>query len=170
MTMQANVTALGRTQRSIWKPIWRKVCPAATLIKTARIHGACVAENCNKPSKRHPVSDNQDQKPSSKRAKLQAGKRGNPQAAAVKPNSSAKQTAASAAANVKRAASDSTEEPKPQGTIVGSGRQAAQGVEYKEQAALTLPDSKVAVKQEQVAADELEALEHTEFDAVGPRR
>lgn len=168
--MQGNVTVLGRKQRSTWKTTWRKVFPAAFLITTARSHGACVTENCNKPSKRQPLSGNQEQKPSSKRAKLQAENPDNPKAAAVKPNSRAKQPAASAAANVKKAASDSTEEPKPQGTIVGSGRQAAQGVEYKEQTALTLPDSKVAVKQEQVAANELAALEHTKSDAVGPRR
>ena len=60
--------------------------------------------------------------------------------------------------------------PKAHGTIVGSGRQAAQGVEYKEKATLALPDSKVAVKQEQVAQDELAALEQTRADAAGPRR
>lgn len=72
----------------------------------------------------------------------------------------------SAVANVKGDAA----EHKAQGTIVGSGRQAAQGVEYKEQTALALPDSRVAVKQEQVAANELAALEHTKSDASGPRR
>ena len=121
-------------------------------------------------SKRQPIPDNQEQKLSSKKAKLQVENPGNSKEAAVKPNNRAKRMAANAAANVQRGASDITEEPKAQGAIVGSGRQAAQGVEYKEQTALALPDSKLAVKQEQVAADELAALEQTKSDAVGPRR
>ena len=135
-----------------------------------KFHGVCVTENCNKPSKRQPLSDKQEQRPSNKKAKLQAEQPGNPKEAAVKPNSRAKQVAANSAANVQRPASDSKEQPKAQGAIVGSGRQAAQGVKYKEQTALALPDSKVAVKQEQLAADELAALERTKSDTVGPRR
>ena len=55
-------------------------------------------------------------------------------------------------------------------TVVGSGRQAAQGMEYKEKTTLSLPDSKITVKQEQIADDELHALVKTASGVDGPRR
>lgn len=120
-----------------------------------------------KSGKRQPRSGSPQPKASSKKAKVQAERPNRPKEAAVKPAGQAKQSRADV-----NAAKNSNEEPKTaaQDTVVGSGRQAAQGVEYKEQAALTLPDSRVAVKQEQVADNELAALEHTKTDATGPRR
>ena len=55
-------------------------------------------------------------------------------------------------------------------TFVGSGRQAAQGVNYKEQSSHAVHDSKVAVKQEQTAEDELQAVQYTKTEGVGTRR
>lgn len=117
--------------------------------------------------KRQPRSKIPEPKASSKKAKVQAERPNKPKEAAVKPAGQAKQSRADV-----DAAKNSREQPKTaaQDTVVGSGRQAAQGVEYKEQAALALPDSRVAVKQEQVANNELAALEHTKTDANGPRR
>ncbi len=124
--------------------------------------------------KRQPRSGSPEPKISSKKAKLQAEKPKTSKEAATKPAGNAKQSRATAdaACSAKRAEKDSNKESKQaaQDTVVGSGRQAAQGVEYKEQAALALPDSRVAVKQEQVADNELAALEHTKTDAAGPRR
>ncbi|KAL3133376.1 hypothetical protein ABBQ38_007247 [Trebouxia sp. C0009 RCD-2024] len=141
--IQANVTSLGKTQLGIWKPTWQK------------------------SGKRQPRSKIPEPKASSKKAKVQAERPNKPKEAAVKPAGQAKQSRADV-----DAAKNSREQPKTaaQDTVVGSGRQAAQGVEYKEQAALALPDSRVAVKQEQVANNELAALEHTKTDANGPRR
>lgn len=126
-----------------------------------------------KSGKRQPHPGSPEPKPISKKAKLQAERQRNPKEAAVKPAGRAKQSrAAVGACSAKGAAKDSTEEPSKAAhdAVVGSGRQAAQGVEYKEHAALALPDSRVAVKSEQVAEDELAALEHTKTDAAGPRR
>ena len=114
-----------------------------------------------KTSKRQCRPDSQERKPSSKRAKVQSEKHDSPKPAAVKPASKAKQS---------EAALESTGEPAACSVVVGSGRQAAQGVEYKEKAALALPDSKVTVKQEHIAETELAALDKTKSDAAGPRR
>ena len=53
---------------------------------------------------------------------------------------------------------------------VGSGRQAAQGVNYTEKPSRHLPDGKIAVKQEQVADSESKAIELTETAGGGTRR
>lgn len=74
------------------------------------------------------------------------------------------------ASNARQAAGQQAVQSESQSTVVGSGRQAAQGMEYKEKTALSLPDSKIAVKEEQTAADELQALEKTHSDTEGPRR
>ena len=114
-----------------------------------------------KANKRQSRPDTQEQKAGSKRAKVQAEQHDSPEPAVVKPAGKAKQS---------KSALISTAEPAARSVVVGSGRQAAQGVEYKEKAALALPDSKVTVKQEQVADTELAALDKTKSDAAGPRR
>lgn len=53
---------------------------------------------------------------------------------------------------------------------VGSGRQAAQGMNYTEKASCQLLESKIAVKQEQLAEDEAKAVQQTETADGGFRR
>ena len=86
-----------------------------------------------------------------------------------KPTAKAKRSRATGKSDTTQAA-EQQETPLEQGAPVGSGRQAAQGAEYKEKTHLSLPGSKVAVKEEQTAGDELQALEKTQTDAKGPRR
>lgn len=127
-----------------------------------------VAENCEKSSKRQSRSEKQDQRSSRKKAKVQPDE---PQTAAVKLAGRAKQPQkAKAALNADSIVSQHEGSCEAQAAVVGSGRQAAQGAEYKEKAALALPDSKVAVKQEQIADSEAAALDHSKSDTDGPRR
>lgn len=62
-----------------------------------------------------------------------------------------------------------TSVPQGQG-FVGSGRQAAQGVDYKEKSSLVGHDSKVIIKQEQVADSEAQAVQNTKSEGSGIRR
>ena len=54
--------------------------------------------------------------------------------------------------------------------FVGSGRQAAQGINYKERAGHVAHDSKLIVKQEQMAENELQAVQNTKTEQPGTRR
>lgn len=54
--------------------------------------------------------------------------------------------------------------------FVGSGRQAAQGINYKEKAGPVAHDSKLIVKQEQLAENELQAVQNTKTEQPGTRR
>jgi len=119
-------------------------------------------------SKRQSRSDEPDQKPANKKARLQAQRPAKQDKPAVK-GRHAKATS-NVTNNASKAAEGTAAPPDPQSIVVGSGRQAAQGVEYKEKASLSLPDSKVVVKEEHVASDEIQALDKTKSEAEGPRR
>ena len=54
--------------------------------------------------------------------------------------------------------------------FVGSGRQAAQGINYKEKSGPVAHDSKLIVKQEQLAENELQAVQNTKTEQPGTRR
>ncbi|DBA84314.1 TPA: hypothetical protein ACH3X2_006368 [Trebouxia sp. C0005] len=122
-----------------------------------------VKENVATNSKRQSRSDEPDQKPASKKARLQAQRPAKKDTPADKPAVKGRHAKATSniANNAPKAAEGTAAPADPQSIIVGSGRQAAQGVEYKEKASLSLPDSKVAVKEEHIAADEIQALDKT---------
>jgi len=103
---------------------------------------------------------------------VQAQGSGKSASAAERPAAKAKRTRAGSkgVSSIIEAAEEQPATSDPQSTVVGSGRQAAQGMEYKEKTSLSLPDSKVAVKKEQIADTELNALESTRTDAEAPRR
>lgn len=123
-------------------------------------------------SKRQSRSDEPDQKPASKKARLQAQRPAKKDTPADKPAVKARHAkgTSNVTSNALKAAEGTAAPADPQSIVVGSGRQAAQGVEYKEKASLSLPDSKVVVKEEHIAADEIHALDKTKSEGQGPRR
>ncbi len=130
------------------------------------------AENVATNSKRQSRSDEPDQKPANKKARLQAQRPAKTDTPADKPAVKGRHAKATSNVtnNAPRAAEGTAAPADPQSIVVGSGRQAAQGVEYKEKASLSLPDSKVVVKEEHIAADEIQALDKTKSEGEGPRR
>ena len=123
-------------------------------------------------SKRHSRSDEPDQKTANKKARLQAQRPAKKDTPADKPAVKARHAKATSnvTSNAPKAAERRAAPADPQTLVVGSGRQAAQGVEYKEKASLSLPDSKVLKKEEHIAADEIQALDKTKSEGEGPRR
>ncbi|DBB09374.1 TPA: hypothetical protein ACH3X3_007949 [Trebouxia sp. C0006] len=131
-----------------------------------------VKENVATNSKRHSRSDEPDQKTANKKARLQAQRPAKKDTPADKPAVKARHAKATSnvTSNAPKAAERTAAPADPQNIVVGSGRQAAQGVEYKEKASLSLPDSKVLKKEEHIAADEIQALDKTKSEGEGPRR
>jgi len=123
-------------------------------------------------SKRHSRSDEPDQKTANKKARLQAQRPAKKDTPADKPAVKARHAKATSnvTSNAPKAEERTAAPADPQSIVVGSGRQAAQGVEYKEKASLSLPGSKVLVKEEHIAADEIQALDKTKSEGEGPRR
>ena len=115
-----------------------------------------------------------DAQASNKKAKVQGGASGQAQSEAEKPTAKPKQS--KARSKVANKTTEPADEPTAaakheKSSRVGLGRQAARDVEYKDKSAsLILPDSKVAVKQQQTADNEAEALQKTQTESAAPRR
>ena len=131
-------------------------------------------DNATAKSKRMVQSDAPDAQASNKKAKVQGGARGQAESEAEQPAAKPKHSKArSKAANKVTEPSDEPAAAAKQekSTRIGLGRQAAQGVEYKDKSTLlVLPDSKVAVKQQQTADNEADALQKTQTESPAPRR
>ena len=78
-------------------------------------------------------------------------------------------TAAAAAAGAGNPKHEDVDTTQGQ-AFVGSGRQAAQGINYKEKSGPVAHDSKLIVKQEQLAENELQAVQNTKTEQPGTRR
>ena len=102
-----------------------------------------------------------------KKARLRKNAQDAPEPAAEQPAAKSKRSKANSQA-IKKQTQPAEQLANVSGqdnsTHVGSGRQAAQGIEYKEKPGPFLPDSKVAVKQQQIAGDEMQALQKTQSE------